>query len=144
MTEVFQLIYVSSAKDGFEAPALAAMLRGSRARNKRRGITGVLLYHDRGFLQVLEGEKATVEGLYASIEVDPRHLAVTPVWRGHVEKREFPEFSMGFSDCMDPAFADLEGRSELLLQNLPTGAIATGSPAHHFIRVFRKVNRIDV
>jgi len=47
------------------------MLEESRLRNVKRGITGVLLFADSVFLQVLEGARDDVEDLMASLRRDP-------------------------------------------------------------------------
>ncbi len=61
---MFSLTYVSSAVRPFAEDELADLLAVSRQNNARLGITGMLLYKDGNFMQVLEGEEAEVRTLY--------------------------------------------------------------------------------
>ena len=48
------------------------MLTEARERNQQLGVTGLLLYKDGDFIQLLEGDKATVKALFQdSIRKDP-------------------------------------------------------------------------
>ena len=55
---VFQLIYVSLATRPMTPGDLVELLTQSRDKNARLGITGLLVYHNREFMQLLEGERA--------------------------------------------------------------------------------------
>ena len=55
------LIYGSAAVDPFTEPELIALLEKSRANNQSLGVTGMLVYRDGNFLQVLEGEAEQVD-----------------------------------------------------------------------------------
>src|SRR5664280_1829405 len=72
----FRLIYSSEATPGLAAAELEEMLAESRIRNQVYGITGVLLFVEGAFLQILEGEKDDVLGLMERIQRDPRHRGV--------------------------------------------------------------------
>ena len=65
--------YVSSATHLMTEDELAAILDVSRERNARDGITGLLLYSDGDFIQVLEGPEAPVR---AAGERAQRHPVV--------------------------------------------------------------------
>ena len=71
-----QLLYVSNALPDLAPLALDRILSASRANNAVRGITGLLLHIDGGFLQILEGEDGAVRDLHARIAADPRHRDV--------------------------------------------------------------------
>lgn len=68
-----QLIYVSSTKRDVPDATLNEILSVSRRNNEPAGITGMLMYLEGGFLQVLEGERAQVESTYQRICADKRH-----------------------------------------------------------------------
>ncbi len=57
---MFFLVYVSSAVRPFSRVDLDDLLATSRANNARVGITGMLLYKDGNFMQVLEGDEEAV------------------------------------------------------------------------------------
>jgi cytochrome oxidase Cu insertion factor (SCO1/SenC/PrrC family) len=44
----------------------------------------------------LEGDKESVEELFAKISIDPRHDSVIKLQSTYVEKRQFEKWSMGF------------------------------------------------
>lgn len=57
---MIQLIYVSSAVNLMSEDELLDLLAQSSQRNKRKGVTGLLLYAGGNFIQVLEGEQSDV------------------------------------------------------------------------------------
>ena len=67
------LVYLSQATHDFEAEELADLLAVSRRNNASTGITGLLMYESRLFMQALEGPRAAVEALFQKISRDPRH-----------------------------------------------------------------------
>ena len=73
---MFHIAYVSSAATEFTKPQLRAILERSRERNLRLGITGLLLYRNGNFMQVMEGDEATVRELYRLVCNDPRHNGI--------------------------------------------------------------------
>ena len=92
----FSLVYVSRVAASVTGQDLLELMWASRTANEAAGITGLLLYSDGGFLQVLEGTRDVVESLFASIERDPRHDDVTLVRTREQDEREFPDWSMAF------------------------------------------------
>jgi acylphosphatase len=95
---MFTLVYVSSVVPPLSPAQLADLLSITRQRNSEVGITGMLLYKDGNVMQVLEGEEAAVQKLYASIARDPRHRGLQTLLQGPQKERQFPEWSMGFRD----------------------------------------------
>ena len=69
----FFLVYASIANEDFSQGQLLELLATSRRNNEQSGITGMLLYNERRFPQVLEGNEAAVSATSARIERDPRH-----------------------------------------------------------------------
>ncbi len=63
----------------------------------RDGITGLLLYHDGNFLQILEGEAEKVQATFARIAANPRHRNLQRLPPVSVHTRLFPDWSMGFA-----------------------------------------------
>lgn len=70
---MFFLVYVSSAVRPFSRSDLEDLPATSRDNNAELGITGMLLYRDDNFMQILEGEEGPVRALYDKIGNDPRH-----------------------------------------------------------------------
>jgi methanogenic corrinoid protein MtbC1 len=74
---VSTLIYRSQAATPIAATGLERLLTRAKARNRRLGVTGMLLYSDNQFFQWLEGPPEGVTQIWDSIRQDPRH--------GHIE-----------------------------------------------------------
>lgn len=98
----------------FSAEDLSALLTGSRERNERNGITGMLLYKDGYFMQAFEGEWPSVSKLRSRIEFDPRHRGIVILLDGPIVHREFPNWSMGFQHLDAPAARNHPAFSDLL------------------------------
>ena len=114
MAALFQVVYTSTATRPFSRADLLKLLRGSVQRNTRAGVTGMLLYLDGTFLQVLEGEEETVIGLYARIRRDPRHHHVIPLIHEQIKQRDFPDSAMSFRDLETAELRRLPGYSQFL------------------------------
>ena len=95
---MFSLIYRSVAKESFVDSDIYKMLSDARDFNAEHHITGCLLYHDRKFLQLLEGEKSKVISLFNAIESDQRHQNITVLRTEEREDRIFDRWSMAFYD----------------------------------------------
>jgi hypothetical protein len=104
-----QLIYSSSATQPFSSDDLRNLLLTARKNNHSQNITGMLLYHEGFFLQVLEGEEKAVKKLFNHIDKDPRHNNVRLIIRNVIDRKEFGDWSMGFVDTSgikEEGFAD--------------------------------------
>ena len=93
---LYTLVYKSTALVELDRYELNALLHQARARNKRLKITGLLLYANKRFLQVLEGEEKNVLSLYSEIQQDPRHTKLEVLMQNPIDKRMFPDWSMGY------------------------------------------------
>jgi hypothetical protein len=90
-----RLMYASRAADSVNSDDLAAILKKSKTNNPPIGVTGVLCFSDGIFLQVLEGGRSPVSGLYNKIASDPRHHDVVLLSYEEVHERSFAGWSMG-------------------------------------------------
>jgi hypothetical protein len=111
---VYSIAYVSSATKPLTHAELTAMLKKGRANNARSGVTGMLLYKDGNFMQVLEGDEVAVRATFERISRDPRHHNLIVLLQGEKPKREFPEFLMGFYDLSSSEVHRIPGFSEFL------------------------------
>jgi hypothetical protein len=93
---MLQVVYASAALAPLSELELTQLLMSARANNTRRGVTGLLLYIDGSFLQVLEGEDRVVDALLERIAQDPRHDRVSILLRRTIEQRQYAEWAMGF------------------------------------------------
>lgn len=136
---MFSLIYVSVATQPFSTAELVTLLEQARRNNSKSDITGMLLYKDGNFLQVLEGDEKKVGALQHRISRDPRHHKMFTLAQGTCAAREFPDWSMGFSNLDAPEVATVAGYSEFM--NVPlTEETFSRSPsrAQRLLRVFKQ------
>ena len=90
-----RLLYASLAVSGFSQDELNTILKQSRVHNPENGVTGVLCYSDGMFMQVLEGGRDVVNGLYKQIVTDPRHSDVVILRYQEITERQFAGWTMG-------------------------------------------------
>lgn len=111
---MFHFVYASTATKLFTKPELRELLSKAERNNVKLGLTGMLLYKDGNFLQVLEGQKEVVMKLAATIGADSRHKGVLVLLQGSTEERDFPDWSMGFRDLEDRGAAKTPGYSDFM------------------------------
>lgn len=92
-----QIIYLSSSKKILSPEQINELLSKSREKNLKNNITGILLYFDRDFLQVIEGEKKAIQDLFEIIKKDERHTEIITVFNKKINEKHFPEWNMGFA-----------------------------------------------
>ncbi len=97
--ELWILLYRSRETYEMDAADLLKLLFDARAHNAAHGITGLLLHHGGRFMQVLEGPREAVQGLYRRIAQDARHLDLVVEIDQSADRRLFPDWSMGFAEA---------------------------------------------
>lgn len=123
--ELHELIYISAATREMTHTDLTSLLEQSREKNARLGITGLLVYYRRDFMQLLEGGKDDIFALYETICRDERNQQNHLLWEGPVEQRSFEDWSMAF---LTPATLPLSGKpaySDFLETGLSQKALST-------------------
>jgi Sensors of blue-light using FAD len=90
----YSLTYVSQATTQFSDSQLKVLSLAAQERNLILDVTGALAYSNGWFIQVLEGDKTKVKGLYDTIARDPRHTHLTIVIDDEVAARSFADWSM--------------------------------------------------
>ncbi len=94
---MYRIIYLSSATTKFTNEEILTLLNASRKKNEANEITGLLLYSDGNFLQIIEGKQKKIKALYAKINMDQRHRNIIKVFEGKVSHRIYPKWHMGFN-----------------------------------------------
>ena len=90
-------------------------------------------------MQALEGDEKTVRALCAKIGRDPRHHKMITLLEIPLAAREFPDWSMGFSDLEAPEAADLPGYSEFMNAPLTAEEFAQSpTRAQRLLRSFKR------
>jgi hypothetical protein len=98
MDKLIHCIYTSKASPTFEEHTIPTLLEAARSNNAMQGITGMLLYVEGNFFQVLEGSEAAVTQVFDCIRADPRHGRVTQIILEPLFERAFSDWTMGFSN----------------------------------------------
>lgn len=94
---VHQIAYCSNAVRTLPPAVIGDILDVSRRNNTRDGVTGVLIYHDRLFFQLLEGDRSLVKACYRRICANRLHSTPSLMLQADVDERAFPEWSMGLA-----------------------------------------------
>ena len=121
------LVYTSVAHPKISDKHLKSLLVKCRQNNERRNITGILLYLDPFFIQILEGDKAVVEALFDTIKSDARHQKVSIIYQKPIATRSFPNWTMGFNKISDENLEAVEGFSDFWQR--PTSEFFSDSPS---------------
>ncbi|AEG00110.1 phosphate-starvation-inducible PsiE family protein [Methylomonas methanica] len=121
---MIRLVYMSHAVKPFSTDDLMSLLRQCRHSNSISGITGVLLYFNECFVQVLEGKEEEVNKAFLKLKRDPRHKNITELERKYISERQFPDWSMGFEEL------DMAQLSGLNIEGLNDFFSEGGGSAH--------------
>lgn len=103
------LVYTSTAVSPLHAVELDELLEQARRFNDENAISGILLYREGRFIQVLEGPDDQVHDLMARIEADPRHEQVRILLTEPIDRRRFAEWTMGYQALSARESADRAG-----------------------------------
>lgn len=126
MTNLVHLIYSSAATVAFSKSDLHDLLDISRAKNQANNITGMLLFDQGSFFQVLEGNAADVEAIYAVIEKDKRHDRIVTIIKEPISKRSFGEWTMGYAQMSTEDIASIVGVSNFFNEGTTFGGVGPG------------------
>ena len=134
-----RVLYASRAVGPQTTTVTASILSTAQAQNRKHQITGVLCQGDGLYLQVLEGERSTVNHLYGRIISDPRHKDVEMLHVEEVTARKYPDWSMALVDLSDhdpmvqmkhPEFDPFSASGAYMMQFIDE-LVASGRPIVH-------------
>ncbi|MGB0629050.1 MAG: BLUF domain-containing protein [Alphaproteobacteria bacterium] len=131
-TTLRQVVYASSATVRFTDGDLTALLDKARQNNARNGITGVLIYLDGSFIQLLEGEEPALSETFERITSDSRHAGMMKLSDRLVAERGFPEQEMG---CRAISECDLSRHGDLFVHDGGRWSVNPGSNIDDRLRV---------
>lgn len=97
MSELYHLIYTSKVVSEFRTEELEALVKQARFNNFIYQVTGLLVYGEQQFIQVLEGTKEHVEQIFEKILADKRHSSIHVVEQKNIAKRAFLNWNMGLT-----------------------------------------------
>jgi len=137
---MYFLVYVSSAANKLSEEDLLLILEKSRSNNAGLSVTGLLVYIDGNIIQILEGDKERVLGLYNRIATDPRHRGMIKLIDGPLKERNFEDWSMQFKSLSYDEAAKVAGYKNLSRNDLVTASTIGVHPALKVISTFCKTN----
>ena len=94
--DLIELSYLSEAVSDFSFLGLMRLLDSARTFNKKNGITGILLYDNQQFGQIIEGERADVMKAWRRIQDDQRHHRVELLEIREIAERSYPNWLLRF------------------------------------------------
>ena len=134
---MFHVIYISKATQPFSQAELAELLSQARQHNTQRLLTGLLLYANGCFMQLLEGKEAEVKTVYERIKQDSRHTDIVTLRMEETPSRHFPDWRMAFGDLNEGA-QNLAGISRFLEPGFNSSTLKNeSSNAYALLRAFR-------
>ena len=140
--ELVTLVYVSSAVKSFKDSDLQDILRVSRASNAKKDISGLLLFKDGNFMQVLEGDSRIIDDLHKKIIKDPRHTGILTLLRKPIQSRTFSDWKMGFKNIGDLTEEERSIRSDYLDRPLNDSMyVSNPNEAYILLESFKQVVR---
>jgi hypothetical protein len=112
MSSLIHTIYASRAVNDFSTDEIVNLLSKARKKNASLGVTGMLLYDDDTFFQVLEGQDKVLDQLFSEISADKRHHQVTKIISEAISKRQFSDWSMGYAAISSDELRTIEGMND--------------------------------
>lgn len=94
--DLVELSYLSEAVSDMSFLGLMRLLESARAFNQQNGITGILLYDNQQFGQIIEGEHANVMKVWKRIQDDKRHHRIELLEIREIVERSYPEWLLRF------------------------------------------------
>ena len=94
--DLVELSYLSEAVSDMSFLGLMRLLESARAFNQSNGITGILLYDNQQFGQIIEGERASVMKAWKRIQEDKRHHRIELLEIREISQRSFPDWLLRF------------------------------------------------
>ena len=91
-----QSVYSSVATELMPKSKLYKILVEARINNKLANVTGLLVFVDGKFLQVIEGDEGVVSKLLDKISKDRRHKNLNVVYKANIEQRTFASWQMAY------------------------------------------------
>lgn len=111
---MISLIYVSTAVHLLSYDELQDILEVSQRNNETGPVTGLLLYKDGNFMQVLEGPEEAVMNIFGKIQKDTRHKDITLLSITPIAEREFADWRMAFLNLQKKTIKNERAYSDFL------------------------------
>lgn len=92
----YAITYVSTADEGLKSKDIEYLLDLTKDRNNAENITGILLFSDGNFFQIIEGEKTKIDDLFHKIEIDQRHHGLIKIFGRRIKNAAYDGYETDF------------------------------------------------
>ncbi|MBF0282233.1 MAG: BLUF domain-containing protein [Zetaproteobacteria bacterium] len=116
MKSLSHIIYTSKESVHFSESEIEALLCEARAFNGEHNITGMLLYDNGVFFQVLEGDEFEIRDLFEKISEDARHNSIVRIVSESIGHRSFADWTMGYASLSDDEISQVVGINDFFTQ----------------------------
>lgn len=93
---LLQLVYRSLADPNLTQADVLNILRRSQVKNHQEQISGLLIFRNGQFLQLIEGPPLAVHALLKTIQEDQRHREIEVLYESFVDEPTMPTWAMGY------------------------------------------------
>ncbi|WP_372645401.1 BLUF domain-containing protein [Ancylomarina sp.] len=139
MADLIHIVYLSYSVKELSESELNSLLATIRRKNEVQNITGLLLYNDEAFIQVIEGNRETIHQIFDLISKDSRHSNIVKLLEEPITKRAFPDWSMGFRKIDKEQNLQLPGFSDFMHTDKSTVSMkGITKEVMHLLNSFRK------
>lgn len=135
---MYQLIYVSTATEKMSDAVLNNLLQQARKKNERLDITGMLLYFEGNFMQIIEGSESVIKELFEDIQKDVRHMGIITLEQGAIPRRSFRDWTMGFKKASLSELNNMPGYVNVTAENFVDHVVNTDNSALEILNNFRQ------
>ncbi len=106
---LISLCYTSNTTEEISFLGSLRLLAHSFLNNQKYNITGLLIYKNNQFAQVIEGDEDAIERIWSKIQRDTRHKDIQILSKEPIVHRSFTKWSMLFpeSDKVVEYFPDM-------------------------------------
>ncbi len=122
---MIRLSYASTTDHDWSPEELLGLLTNCQTNNAANNITGILLYAQQTFFQVLEGDEAVVNKVYEMIQKDKRHRDCTIIEIEKIKERAFPYWSMGFEKIDTKDLHNIKGLNDFFAKDFTPSGFAS-------------------
>ncbi|WP_258099872.1 BLUF domain-containing protein [Marinoscillum pacificum] len=125
---LYRLVYSSVRSESCDQDCIDKILASSVKNNPSKELTGMLLYSEDRFIQILEGPLVNVMETYNMILKDPRHGGSVIRYCAPTEERYFEDWHMGSKSIEEHALefkTDISSEEKKLYNSLADGNLAS-------------------
>jgi hypothetical protein len=133
-----QLVYVSNRKSTCTPAEIENILSACKKNNPPLNITGVLLYSNTKFIQLVEGEAKVIMDLYDKIKKDARHSNPVMISYNPIKEKSFPSWHMGSKDISSGVQfkTDISKEDKKIFDQILNGEEENGQRVLNLLRKF--------